>query len=152
MKNAKELGEALKAKSLTGLTKALSNLAEKLGYELKPPFTQIIELKAKEERGRFALRFEASLALHYCNLANQQEGVVFDIQFGGSAIADSPSPPIDELFYAGIVRRFQVYGYGSGWKGKEVATQKRFMDELEVSSNFMNEIDVDSFFQQLESK
>lgn len=152
MKGVKELKEAVKAKSLTALTKALSQFAEGLGYQLKPPFTQIIEFKAKEQTGGFALRFEAELGLHYCNLTNQQEGLVFVIRFGGSALSDSPSPPTHELFYAGVVRSFQVYGYGGAWKGDAITAHHEFMRELEVSSKHLNEIDVDSFFRQLESR
>ncbi|MGA8904893.1 MAG: hypothetical protein WB661_07785 [Candidatus Bathyarchaeia archaeon] len=152
MKGVKELKEAVKAKSLTTLTKALSQFAEALGYQLKPPFTQIIEFKAKEQTAGFALRFEAELGLHYCNLTNQQEGLVFVIRFGGSALSDSPSPPIHELFYAGVVRSFHVYGYGGAWKGNAIAAHHEFMRELEVSSKLLNEIDVDSFFRQLERR
>lgn len=152
MKDGKELSEAVKAKSLTGLTKALSHLAEGLGYEMKPPFTQIIEFKAKEESGRFALRFEARLGLHYCNLASRDEGLVFLVQFGGSALSDSPSPPIHELFYAGVVRSFHVYGYGGAWKGNAIAEPQDFAEELEVSAKFLKEIEVDRFLEQWESR
>jgi len=152
MKGVKELDEAVKAKSLTALTRALSHLAEELSYQLKPPFTKIIEFKAKEQAGRFVLHFEAELGLHYCNLGDQQEGLVFTVRFGGSALSDSPSPPIDELFNAGKVRSLHVYGYGAAWKGNAITSPQEFIKELEVSSKLLNEINVDSFFQQLENR
>lgn len=152
MKGVYELREAVNAKSLTRLTKALSRIAEELGYELKPPFTQMIEFRAKEQNAGFALRFEARLGLHFCSRANREEGLVFAIKFGGSALADLPSPPIHELFYAGVVRRFQVYGYGDAWEGKPITLQEELTQELEVSSMLLNEIDVKSFFEQLESR
>ena len=151
MKGVKELKEAVKSKSLTALTKALSQIADALAYQLKPPFTQIIEFKAKEQAGRFALRFEAELGLHYCSLTRHQEGLVFVIRFGGGAVSDSPSPPIHELFYAGVVRSFRVYAYGDQWKGHTITPSQVIMRELEVSSKRLTELEVDSFLQQLES-
>lgn len=149
MKGVSELKEALQAKSVTALTKALSELAAELAYELKPPYTEILEFKAKEENDMFAVHFQAELDLHYSNLASQQEGLVFVIQFGGDAFSDSPTPPIHELFYAGVVESFSIYGYGSRWKGTAITADQKFMRNLEVSSKTLNDIDGDRFFQLL---
>ena len=152
MKSVAELKEAIQTKSLTASTRALGHLAEGLAYKLGLPYTEIIDFKAKEDDGRFALHFEAKLGLHYSNLTNQQEGLVFVIEFSGEAFSDSPTPPIHELFYAGVMRSFQVYGYGGQWKGTAVTAHREVMLNLEVSSKSLNEIDLDSFFEQLESR
>lgn len=151
MKGVEELREAVQAKSLTATTKALAEIAERLGYQLKPPFTQIIEFKAKEQSNGFVLRFEAKLGLHYCSLTNR-EGLVFVIQFGGTALSDSPSPPIHELFYAGVARRFQAYGYGDAWKGHPGGADDRVITELDVPSRVLNAIPTDYFFQTIERR
>ena len=151
MKGVAELKEAIKTKSLTASTRALSHLAEGLAYRMGPPYTEILDFKAKEEDDRFALHFEAKLGLHYSNLTNQQEGLVFVIEFGGEAFSDTPTPPTHDLFYAGVIRSFQVYGYGGRWKGTAATAHREVMLNLEVSSKSLNEIYLDSFFEQLES-
>ncbi len=106
MKGVKEVEAALKTKSLTALTQALSELCEELAYQLKPPYTEILQFRAQEESERFAVEFNARLYLHYASLGSCPEGLVFTISFGGPAIADSPAPPIHELFYAALVESF----------------------------------------------
>ena len=101
MKGVTEFKEALESKSLTALTKALSEIADQLAYQLKPPYTEILDFRAREQSGRFSVHFSAKLYLHYSSLASQVEGLLFIIQFGGDALSDTPTPPSDELFYAG---------------------------------------------------
>jgi hypothetical protein len=78
--------------------------------------------------------------------------LVFMIQFGGDALADSPSPPIHELFYAGVVQSFQVYGYGDTCEGKRTTLQDGIMQELEVPSSLLKEINLQSFLRRLEGR
>jgi hypothetical protein len=143
--------EALETKSLTALTKALSELAEGLAYHLKPPYTEILDFKAKEEGSQFAVHFEARLHLHYSNLGNNPEGLIFTIKFGGDALSDSPTPPIHELFYAGVAECLRVYGYGSKWKGTTITTPEEFMKNPEVASKTISLIDIDRLYQPLDS-
>ncbi len=149
MKDVSELHEALKSKSLTALTQALSEVADGLAYQLRPPFTEILQFKAHEEGGRFNIHFQARLYLHYSNPGGTPEGLVFTIKFGGDALSDSPSPPVHELFYAGIMESFQVCGYGSRWTGTKIATPLAFRKNLEVPSKTIIEIGIDSFYKAL---
>jgi len=151
MKGVSKLREAVQSKSLAALTKALSELADDLAYQLKPPYTEILQSKAKEKANRFAVRFAAKLHLHYSNLRSNQEGLVFTINFGGEAFADSPNPPIDELFYAGVVESLKVYGYGLRWRGKTLQTPDEFVTNLEVRAQTLNEINLDDFYRILEA-
>lgn len=149
MKGVSELHEALKSKSLTALTQAISEVADGLAYQLRPPHTEILQLKAQEGGGRFNIHFQARLYLHYSNPGDTPEGLVFTIKFGGDALSDSPSPPIHELFYAGVVESFHVCGYGSIWTGTKIATPLEFRKSLEVPSKTISEIDIDSFYRAL---
>ncbi len=149
MKGVSELHEALKSKSLTALTLALGEVADGIAYQLRPPYTEIQQFKAQEESGRFTIHFQARLHLHYSNPGGTPEGLIFTIKFGGDALSDSPSPPIHELFYAGVVESFQVCGYGSRWTGTKIATALEFRKNLEVPSKTISEIDIDSFYRVL---
>jgi len=136
---------------VSSVTQALSELAEKLGYQLKPPYTEVMELKAKQEENRFAIHFSAKLHLHYSRLQTQNEGLVFTLQFGGEAYADSPNPPVDELFAAGVVDSLFVYGYGSNWPGQTIHTPDKLTQNLEVKSRKLNRIAIDDFLKQTEA-
>ncbi len=152
MKGVSTLRDTVQSKSLPKLTKALSELADELAYQLKPPYTEILRLKAKEEAGRFDVDFAARLHLHYSSLSTSQEGLVFTIQFGGETFADSPNPPIHELFYAAVVESIRVYGYGSKWKGRTITTPQEIAKNLEVTSQTLNEITMDDFHRMLEDR
>ncbi len=149
MKGVQELAGALKSKSLSALTRALNEIAEGLGYQLRPPYTEILQLKATEEATQFAIAFQARLYLHYSFLGSSPEGLVFTIQFGGESLSDSPAPPTHELFYAGVVQSLQVYGYGSRWKGSNIATPEVFRKNLEVAPRTIIAVDIDSFYRML---
>ncbi len=140
-----ELRDALQNKSLTGLTQALSKVAESLTYQLRPPYTEILQFKAKETAKRFTVHFRARLHLHYSSLGTSHEGLVFTIEFGGNAFADIPTPPMDDLFYAGRVRSFRVYGYGSRWVGEKILTPRDLRLNLEIPTEAINAIDVEAF-------
>ena len=152
MKAVTDLREALQTKSLTALTKALSELADVLAYELKPPNTEILKFKAQEDGADFALTFEALLHLHYSSVGSHPEGVIFAVRFSGDALSESPTPPIHELFYAGVVESFRVYGYGTRWKGKTILKPPELMKNLDVSVEEISEVDVDYFYQLLGSR
>ncbi len=152
MKGVHELAGALESKSLTALTRALNQIADGLRYQLRPPYTEILQLKATEEETQFAIAFEARLYLHYSILGSSPEGIVFTIEFGGEALSDSPAPPTHELFYAGVVQSFQVYAYGSRWKGSSIATPEVFRKNLEVASRTIIAIDIDSFYRMLHER
>ncbi len=149
MKGVHELAGALESKSLTALTRALNEIADRLGYQLRPPYTEILQLKATEETTQFAIAFQARLYLHYSILGSSPEGLVFTIKFGGEALSDSPAPPTHELFYAGLVQSFQVYGYGSRWSGRSIATPEVFRENLEVAPRTIIAVDIDSFYRML---
>ena len=151
MKGVTEFKEALDSKSLTALTQALREIADQLAYQLKPPYTEILEFRAREQSGRFSIHFSAKLYLHYSSLASQVEGLLFIIQFGGDALSDTPTPPSDELFYAGVVESFKVHAYGSKWIGPAITVTEKVAKNLEVPSRALTDIDVDRFVQQLQS-
>lgn len=151
MKGVTEFKEALESKSLTALTKALSTIADHLAYQLKPPYTEVSDFKAREQSGRFAVNFSAKPCLYYSSLASPMEGLVFIIQFGGKALSDTPSPPTDELFYAGVVDSIRVYGYGSKWVGPAVTVDEEITKNLEVPSKTLADIDLDRFVQQMQT-
>ena len=117
MLDSSTLKEALQSKSLTRFTKAVNEAAKGLAFQLKPPYTEILEFKAREQAGRFHIQFAARLHLHYASLRTKGEGLVFTIKFNGEALSDSPGPSIDQLFYAAVVRSLQISGYGSRWAG-----------------------------------
>ncbi|MGD0689813.1 MAG: hypothetical protein ABSA50_08585 [Candidatus Bathyarchaeia archaeon] len=149
MQGVTEFKEALESKSLTALTTALRDIADQLAYQLKPPYTEILDFRAREQSGRFSVHFRAKLYLHY-SLASQVGGLLFIIQFGGDALSDTPTPPSDELFYAGMVESFRVHAYGSKWIGPTITVSQEVAKNLEVPSKVLADIDVDRFVQQLQ--
>lgn len=151
MNGASRLKQALETKSLTALTKALGEIAQEFAFQLKPPYTEILEFKAKEEAGRFALHFRAKLYLHYSRLADPQSGLIFVIRFDGDALSDSPAPPLPDLFYAGNVGLFRVYAYGTRWKGEPTIGRLEFVESLELPAETLYEIGVDRFCELLRS-
>jgi len=136
---------------VSSVTHALGEVAEKLSYQLKPPYTELIQLKANQEGSRFAIQFSAKLHLHYSSLHTQDEGLVFTLQFSGEAYADSPSPPVDELFAAGVVDSLLVYSYGTNWPGQTISTPDQLARSLEVKSRTLNRISIDDFLKSLEA-
>lgn len=151
--SSKKLEEAIQSRSLTSTTKALRELADELGYQLKPPYTKVLSLSGKEEGDRFTIRFEAELCLHYSGLQNQQqEGLVIVIHFGGKALADSPGPPIHELFYAAAIESVSAYGYGSRWHGKTMPTPKEYRENVEIPVDKLNEIELDELYSSAQKK
>ena len=152
MSNARSrLRAALQSREVSSVTQALSELAEKLAYQLKPPYTEVMQLKANEEGNRFAIQFSARLHLHYSSLQTQDQGLVFTLQFSGEAHADSPNPPVNELFAAGVVDSLFVYAYGSNWPGQTIHTPDKLTQNLEVKSRKLNRIAIDDFLKQTEA-
>ena len=135
-----KLKSAIRTKSLTAITKALGDLAERLGYQLKPPYTEVMNFRAKEAEERFTVEFTAKLHLHYSSLARADEGLVFVVAFSGEALTDSPTPPIRELFYAATVNSLSMYGYGSRWPGNTIKTPAEYHENLEVAVEYLNQI------------
>jgi hypothetical protein len=146
MKGTAKLKAAVQSRSLTNLTAALNEIDGELAYQLRPPFTEVKRYKASEEADRFAVEFSASLYLHYSSLATPSDGLVFAIDFGGSALADAPIPPIHELFYAARVEQLKIYGYGARWKGRSIPTPDKLASNLEVPSRTLNELELDDFY------
>jgi hypothetical protein len=146
-----KLRVALQSREVSSVTQALSELAEKLAYQLEPPYTEVMQLKAKQEGNRFAIQFSARLHLHYLSLQTRDEGLVFILQFSGEAYADSPAPPVDELFAAGVVDSLHVYAYGSNWLGETIPTPDQLSQNLEVKSRTVNRISIDDFLKKIEA-
>jgi len=145
--NTGELEEALDSKSLTALTKAIGNVAENLGYQLKPPHTEVLQLNSKEEAEEYTVNFHARLRLHYCKPG---EGIVVVVVFNGEALSETPTPLLHDLFYAAVVSQVDVYGYGEKWPGKTLATPREFKEQLEVPTLTVNEIGMDQFLKNLQ--
>lgn len=141
-----KLREAVQNKSLGDLTKALGELADRLAYQLKPPFTEVERFTSREEAGLFSIQFDGQLGLHYASLEHQDEGLVFNVKFNGSAFADSPTRPIDELFYAAAIESISVFGYGPRWKGETIATPKKFSDNVEVTAKTLSKVAMSDLF------
>ncbi len=141
----KNLREALQLKQLNLLTKAVGEIAQKHEYNLKPPFTEITRLRAEQEDRGYAIEFSATLNLHYTALPLQNEGLVFSVRFSGYTHADSPNPPVQELFSSAIVDDFVVYGYGNDWPGQMVSTPERFLRHLEVPALAVSVILTETF-------
>lgn len=138
MKNVlNNLQDALQTKRLAAVTKALSELAERLAYQLRPPYTEVLRFIAREEDDRYAIEFAGKLHLHYSSLEKQNEGLVFTLEFDGDAYADSPNPSLHELFYAAVVNSVPSYAYGTGWKGNSIPTPPEFAENLEVRSQIL---------------
>ena len=150
MKGVTEFKNALENKSLIALTKALSEIADQLAYQLKPPYTEILDFRAREQSGRFSIQFSAKLYLHYSSLASQVEGLLFIIQFGGDALSDTPTPSSDELFYAGVVESFRVHAYGSKRIGPAITVSEEVAKNLELPSKTLTDIEVNRFVKQLQ--
>jgi hypothetical protein len=148
MEFADRLRADLESKKANAVTKAIGELAKRLGYELKPPFTELVNLRALEEDGHFAVHFSAKLHLHYSSHKNE-EGLVFTLEFSGEGNADSPSPPVDELFAVGSIDSFIVYGYGDRWIGRRIRTPSEFANRLEVTSPNLNQIETDDFLRAI---
>ena len=144
-----ELEEALQSRKLNSVTRALSELAERLAYQLKPPYTEVIQLRAEEDGQRYAIQFSARLHLHYSDFQTQREGLVFTVQFSGEAYADSPNPPIQELFATALVDSLVVFGYGKEWAGEVVPTPDQFAKNLEVGSLTFNQIPTAVFLEKI---
>jgi hypothetical protein len=135
MKNMlNNLQGALQERRLTTVTKALSELAERLAYQLRLPYTEVLHFIAREADDRYAIEFAAKLHLHYSSLERQNEGLVFTLEFEGDAYADSPNPSLHELFYAAVVNSVSSCAYGTGWQGKSIPTPPEFAENLEVRS------------------
>ena len=82
MKNMlNNLQDALQDRRLTTVTKALSELAERLAYQLRPPYTEVLHFIAREEDDRYTIEFAAKLHLRYSSLEKQNEGRVFTVEF-----------------------------------------------------------------------
>ena len=142
-----ELESAIRTKSLTAITKALGDIAARLGYQLKLPYTEVLNFRAKEAEERFTVKFTAKLHLHYSSLARGDEGLVFAIAFSGEALTDSPTPPIHELFYAATVDSLSIYGYGSKWPGNTIKTPPEYRENLEVTVEYLNQIHLTNLYQ-----
>lgn len=78
------------------------------------------------------------------------EGLLFIIQFGGDALSDRPTPPSDELFYAGVVESFRVHAYGSKWIGPAITVSEEVAKNLELPSKTLTDIEVNRFVKQLQ--
>jgi hypothetical protein len=152
MRDVNEFKRALKSKSPTGLTKALSQKAGELGYRLRSPYTVVTDFRAKQQSGGYSVSFNAKLYLHYSALDNRTEGLLFIVQFGGKALSNTPNPPADELFYAGVVKSVRVYGYGSRWVGPEATVSQEIMDNLELPSKSIMNIGPDRFVKQVQNE
>jgi hypothetical protein len=151
LKSAK-LREAAQSRSLTRLTKAISDAADGLGHQLKPPYTEILELRAKEVGDRFQVHFDARLHLHYASLQREREGLVFMIQFGGEALSDSPSPPLDELFYAALVESLQIADYGPRRTQERTTVSKEVAEHVELPTDSLELITFVSFCKMVEGE
>jgi len=145
MLNSAKLREAVQSQSLTRLAKAISEAAEGLGYQLKPPYTEILELRAREVGDSFQVHFDASLHLHYASLQHEREGLIFMIQFGGDAISDSPSPPLDEHFYAAAVQSLQISDYRPRRNQERTTVSREIAEHLELPSDSLEAITFESF-------
>jgi hypothetical protein len=141
-----KLQSAIQSRSLGDLTKAIGELADRLGYQLRPPFTQVKRFTSKEDAERFSIQFEGQLSLHYTGPGRQDEGLIFSVGFSGSALADTPTPPINELFYAASVDSMSVYGYGARWKGETITTPNEFSENLEVAVNALSKVEMRDLF------
>jgi len=144
-----KLRVALQSRELNSITRALREFSEKLGYQLKPPYTEVLHLEAEEEGNRFAIQFSANLYLHYSKIPTGNEGLVFTLGFSGEAYSDSPNPPVDELFGAGVADSLSVCAYGSKWSGETIATPDLFAKNLEVASPTLMRISMDELLKRI---
>jgi hypothetical protein len=144
----KKLRESLSTRQVAEATRGLSELSEQLGYHLRPPYTDVMELKAREENERFAIKFRAELSMHYAR--DHNDGLLFTLQFKGETYADSPNPPIHELFYAGHVDSFVIRGYGARWKGEPATISQTLAENLELPSQEVVTIELADLESQLD--
>ena len=152
MLGSSNLMDAVQSKSLTRLTKAIGEAADGLAYQLKPPYTEILEFKAKKENDKFHVHFVAKLHLHYGSLQAGVEGLVFRIQFAGEALSELPSPPIDELFYAAAVQSLEISGYGARWIGNSTNVNKEIAERLELPLNVLKSVTFEDFSRMVERR
>ncbi|HMK84148.1 MAG TPA: hypothetical protein VK503_10560 [Candidatus Bathyarchaeia archaeon] len=146
MKTA-QVKSAIQSKSLTTLTKAISELADELAYRLTPPNTEITQFLAKEHDSGYLVHFSASLRLCYSSLS-MAEGIIFVVDFDGDAISEEPTPSIHELFYAAIVRAITIYAYGGKWSGRPIATPPELSHLLDLKSSTIMILSLDDFYKQ----
>ena len=146
MKTSK-IKSAIQSKSLTELTKAISELGDELAYRLTAPNTEITQFLAKEENSGYSVHFSASLQLCYSSLS-MAEGVIFVIDFDGDAMSEEPTPPIHELFYAAIVRTITIYAYGEKWSGRSVPTPPELSHLLDLNDPMIMILSLDDFYKQ----
>jgi hypothetical protein len=151
MKRTAKLMEAVQSRSVSAITKAVADLADEIDFQLKPPYTELKEFKAREEGERFIIRFAAKLCLHYSGFGKRSEGFVLVVEFSGEAFAESPSPPLHELFYAEKAEMLSVYGYGGLWRGEAIATPVEFAKNLEVNSPALVQMNLQDFYRILDS-
>jgi hypothetical protein len=144
--------EAVRAKSLATLTKAIGKLTDELSYRLTPPYTEITEFKSKEYDNRYRIHFSGISRLNYEAESSQDEGLVFAIDFGGDAFSDVPTPPTHELFYAGKIRTLKIYGYGGNWTGRMIRTPTRLQKSLDLKIAHLHMINNKAFCNQLKSR
>jgi len=143
MKCGAKLREAIQSRSLTDTTETISEIAERLDYTLRPPYTEVSKFHAREEDGQYSISFAARLYLHYSRVSDWSEGLVLVLAFDGEAAADSPSPPIQDLFYAATLRSVSAYGYGPRWKAKTLSTPPALARNLELTVDELSEIQLD---------
>jgi hypothetical protein len=145
---ANGLKKSIETRKLDSVMRALDGLREQLGYRLRPPYTEVIRLRADEGLQGFEIEFTAVLHLHYSSLPDPDEGLVFSVQFSGALLSDSPSPPVNELFAAGLVDSLAVYGYGGRWKGKPVSTTDELRQRLEIPSLPLSLLSIEDFLME----
>jgi len=143
LKSDDVLRKVLAEGSLHALTKALRKFADSRGYELKAPYTELLRLSAHEERDHFVIDYAGKLYLHYVSLQTDHEGLVISVTFSGRAIADSASPPFQELFYDGRVDLLKMYGYGPKWTKESIRIPKDLAEKLDLHVDTLAEINVE---------
>jgi hypothetical protein len=140
----RKIQNPLQSRSLTSLTKGLGELADRLRYQLKLPYTELTRLTSKEDGKQFLIEFAGQLSLHYSSLERNDEGLVFQVGFSGIAIADTPTPEVHELFNAAQAESVHAWGYGKRWRGKSIETPKMFRENIEVAAPRLTNIQLDA--------
>ncbi|MGA2784681.1 MAG: hypothetical protein ABSF09_08300 [Candidatus Bathyarchaeia archaeon] len=139
-----KIKSAIQSKSLTELTKAISELGDELAYQLRPPNTEVTQFRSKEENDCYILHFSASLQLCYSSMVTH-EGIIFVIEFDGDARSEEPTPPMHELFYAAIVRAITIYAYGKKWTGRPIPTPSALSRSLDLKDPTIMSLSLDDF-------
>lgn len=140
---------------MKSVVEALDDVRGRLRYRLKPPYTEIVEsqaglrLKADEDERLFTVEFTARLYLHYASVQTGNEGLVFSVRFSGTTTADSPSPPVNELFAEGLVDSFEVHGYGRRWEGQAISTPEELIQKLEIPTRTLNRLSIQEFLKKI---